>query len=73
MAKKLANSKKTKAKRKRKNNLKYELIGIFVIGLGFFALLSIYTSSAGIIGVYFDRILKGLFGIIAYIMPLLSY
>ncbi|MFY9177722.1 MAG: DNA translocase FtsK [Caldicoprobacterales bacterium] len=70
MAKKLANSKKTKTKRKRKDNLKYELIGIFVIGLGFFALLSIYTSSAGIIGVYFDRILKGLFGIIAYIMPL---
>ena len=67
MAKKAAKSKKTKVK--KKDNRKYELAGVIIIGLGLFALLSVYTSSAGIVGTYFDRILKGLFGVIAYIMP----
>jgi len=70
MAKKVAKSKKTKTKTKRKHNRKNEYIGVFIIGLGLFALLSIYTSSAGIVGRYFDRILKGLFGVVAYVMPL---
>ncbi len=70
MAKKVAKSKKPKTKRKRKQSRKNEYIGVFIIGLGLFALLSIYTSSAGIVGIYFDRILKGLFGVIAYLMPL---
>ena len=71
MAKKVAKTKNTKAKRKnnRKDNRKCELIGVIIIGLGIFALLSIYTTSAGIVGIYFDRLLKGLFGVIAYIMP----
>ncbi len=70
MARKVAKSKKTKTKKKRKQNRKNEYIGVFIIGLGLFAILSIYTSSAGIVGIYFDKILKGLFGIIAYVMPL---
>ncbi len=68
MAKKVTKPKKTRSK--RKDNRKYELIGVFIIGLGLFSLLSIYTSSAGIAGVYFDMVLKGLFGVISYIMPL---
>lgn len=67
MAKKAAKSKRTKAQ--RKDNRKYELLGVIIIGLGLFSLLSIYTSSAGIVGEYFDRVLRGLFGVIAYIMP----
>ena len=58
-----------KKQKRGKDNRKYELIGIVIIGLGVFSLLSIYTSSAGIVGLYFGRILRGLFGIIAYIMP----
>ncbi|MGI6373005.1 MAG: DNA translocase FtsK 4TM domain-containing protein [Caldicoprobacterales bacterium] len=65
MARKMAKTKKKRGK----DNRKYELIGIVIIGLGVFSLLSIYTSSAGIVGLYFGRILRGLFGIIAYIMP----
>lgn len=68
MAKKVDRTKKNKVE--RKNNRKYELVGVTIIGLGFFALLSIYTSSAGLVGIHFDRLLKGLFGIIAYIIPI---
>lgn len=64
-------TKKRKAKTKSKDNRKYEIAGVIIIGLGIFALLSIYTSSAGIAGVYFHRLLMGLFGVVAYIMPFL--
>ncbi|HZJ58384.1 MAG TPA: DNA translocase FtsK [Clostridia bacterium] len=60
---------KAKTKKRKKNNRKYELMGVAIIGLGIFSLLSIYTSSAGIVGMIFGRALKGLFGIIAYITP----
>jgi S-DNA-T family DNA segregation ATPase FtsK/SpoIIIE len=65
MARKVA---KTKKKRGKDNRI-YEVIGIVIIGLGIFSLLSLYTSSAGIVGLFFGKILRGLFGIIAYIMP----
>lgn len=49
------------------------MVGVLIIGISLFGFLSIYTSSAGIVGIYFNHLLKGLFGIAAYIMPLLIF
>lgn len=67
MAKKAIRSKRKTSK--NKSNRKFELIGVIIIGLGLFSLLSVYTSSAGTLGIQFNRVLKGLFGIVAYIVP----
>ncbi|HZJ83402.1 MAG TPA: DNA translocase FtsK 4TM domain-containing protein [Clostridia bacterium] len=67
MAKRKAKSKKRTIK--NRENKRLELIGVIIIGLGLFALLSVYTTSAGTVGIHFNKMLKGLFGIVAYIVP----
>ncbi len=64
---------KTTKKRKatNKNRVKHEALGVFIIGLGLFTLFSIYTNSTGIFGYHYRRILMGLFGIVAYAMPII--
>jgi len=72
MAKKTRPVKKAD-KNKKEQNRNNELFGVIIIGLSIFSFLSVYTSSAGIIGIGFNYLLKGLFGIAAYIMPFLLF
>ncbi|NLJ41661.1 MAG: DNA translocase FtsK [Clostridiales bacterium] len=61
---------KRNTKTRNKNTRIHELIGIIIIGLGLFAILSVYSESAGEVGKHFGNALRGLFGIIAYIVPI---
>ena len=67
--------KKSKKKTKRddliKKRIYYETVGVLLIGIGLFEIISIYTSSAGIVGKYLKGIIMGLFGLLGYIIPLL--
>lgn len=81
MAKKAGRKTKKKDKKARrlgrenssKQNKNNELIGVLVVGISIFSFLSVYTSSAGIIGVYYSHLLRGLFGIATYIIPFLIF
>ena len=61
-----------KAKKKTiKKRVYHETVGVLLIGLGLFEIISIYTSSAGIVGRYLKAVIMGLFGLLGYIVPLL--
>lgn len=59
---------KNKSKKKNKNNKSHENLGVIIIGLGIFTVLSVYTGAVGIVGDYVGRFLKGLFGILSYLV-----
>lgn len=64
-------------KRRKKNTLKrsriHEIVGLLTASLGLFFGLTMYSQgdSAGVVGQFFYPILKGLFGIISYILPVI--
>ena len=49
----------------------HEIIGLLIVSLGLFLTLTIYSqgNSAGVVGLWAYPIVKGLFGIISYILP----
>ena len=69
----MAKSRKQKVNVKRKSHEKHthELVGILIAGLGIFSLLSVFTTSCGVVGEETRSIFMGLFGILAYVMPFL--
>jgi S-DNA-T family DNA segregation ATPase FtsK/SpoIIIE len=69
----MAKSRRQKVKVKRKSYQKHthELVGILIAGAGIFSLLSVFTSSCGMVGEKTFEIFQGLFGILAYVMPFL--
>ena len=73
MAKKRRQKTKSTSKKSKKQNRNNELIGVLIIGISIFSFLSIFTSSAGVIGIYYNHLLKGLFGVTAYIIPFLIF
>jgi S-DNA-T family DNA segregation ATPase FtsK/SpoIIIE len=66
-------------RKKRKNGTAakssgiHEIIGLLVASLGLFLALTIYSlgNSAGVVGLWVYPIIKGLFGIISYILPII--
>lgn len=74
--KKKTTRKKNTKKKKRTADIKrrkHEAIGVLLMGLGIFTFFSIYTNTTGIFGYHFHRILMGLFGIVAYAMPVIIF
>lgn len=67
----MAKSRKQRVKVKRKTHQRraHELVGILIAGLGIFSLLSVYTTSCGVVGEEIRDVFFGLFGILAYVMP----
>ena len=63
--------------RKRKEEMSWPKTGIprncrcFTYRIWPFAIISIYTSSAGIVGTYLKAVIMGLFGLLGYAVPLL--
>jgi len=59
----------------QKRNRTHEIIGLLTASLGLFLGLTIYSQghSAGVIGQFFFPILKGLFGIVSYAMPIITF
>lgn len=53
------------------NELKLEITSILIICLSSILIISIFFSGGGILGKFLSSILKGLFGIGAYILPIL--
>jgi len=48
-----------------------EIIGLVIITLGIFAILTIFTQSTGIVGKVIKPVLFGIFGFLGYIIPFL--
>lgn len=63
-----------KRKNKTQKSLRkarHEAVGVLLCALGLFAALSLYIpQSAGVVGPVFKRFIMGLFGILAYLLPL---
>ncbi|MCL1935851.1 MAG: DNA translocase FtsK [Defluviitaleaceae bacterium] len=56
--------------KKRKNELKKEILCLIFIAISFYLIMSIYLpNSGGLIGVFFASILRGFFGIGAFLLP----
>lgn len=53
----------------------YEIAGLLTVSLGLFLGLTIYSQglSAGVVGQFFYPVLKGLFGIVSYILPIIIF
>ncbi|MBM7581464.1 S-DNA-T family DNA segregation ATPase FtsK/SpoIIIE [Caldicoprobacter guelmensis] len=64
-------SKKKERSSKSDSRIYHEVIGVLLIGVGLFALISIYTNQAGIVGKYLKQMVMGLFGLVGYAIPLL--
>lgn len=65
-------SKKKRERSTRGNSLIYhEAAGVLLIGIGLFALISIYTNQAGMVGGYLKELIMGLFGLVGYTIPVL--
>ena len=73
MAKKRKQKVKKAGRKSKKQNRNNELIGVLIIGISIFSFLSVFTSSAGIIGTFYNHLLKGLFGVTAYVIPFLIF
>ena len=56
---------------KVRHKLFHEFIGVIIFALGIFTGISIYSESAGLVGNFTDGLFFGLFGIAAYVIPLL--
>lgn len=62
---------KKKRNRTQKNKALHEIIGVITTSLGLFIGLAVYFPGyAGSVGDYICRVIKGLFGLAAYVMPL---
>lgn len=71
---KAAGDKKQKSGKAPKKNpagsrIRDEIVAIFMVALGIFLILSVMTSATGEFGEIFSMLLKGLFGLAAYILP----
>lgn len=69
-----AGDKKQKSVKAPKKNpagsrIRDEIVAIFMVALGIFLILSVMTSATGEFGEIFSMVLKGLFGLAAYILP----
>ncbi|HZK34525.1 MAG TPA: hypothetical protein VFD33_04365, partial [Bacillota bacterium] len=63
--------KKKKRRRTKKNKALHEIIGVLIVSIGIFSGLSVYFPHyAGAVGLFLSGGLKGLFGLAAYIMPI---
>lgn len=70
--KKRSTTKKRKSTKKSKTSkLNHEIIGLIILGIGIFCIVSVYTQSAGIAGEFINNTLKGLFGVFSYVLPFL--
>jgi len=56
-------------KQKARSRMIDDVIGVFLVAFGIFLIMSVMTDATGEFGAVFSRILKGLFGHGAYIMP----
>ncbi|MFZ5975555.1 MAG: DNA translocase FtsK 4TM domain-containing protein [Bacillota bacterium] len=57
----------------KKRQLKLQAVGLLIVALGLFLAFSIYFDSAGIIGFGVARFLLGVFGLGAYMMPVIAF
>lgn len=60
-----------KAELERKRRIKREVAGVLLISLGLFFAASLYVDAVGIVGRVVSRVCFGLFGVIAYVLPLI--
>lgn len=73
-SKKVSSKKKSSHSKKRNNDgeLKTEIISIVSIGINVLLVISVYTKNgAGMVGYFLSSVLKGLFGLGAYFLPIL--
>ncbi len=71
MASKAKNtSKKQSTRKKQQRRLPCDIAGLMLIGLGIFAALSMFTTLTGVVGAAVRAFLQGMFGLFAWIMPL---
>ncbi|MFO7153659.1 MAG: DNA translocase FtsK [Caldicoprobacter oshimai] len=64
-------SKKKGRSTKSDKRIYHEATGVLLIGVGLFALISIYTNQAGMVGRYLKELVMGLFGLVGYTIPVL--
>ncbi len=67
------NTTKTKKTTKTKNNLRYEIKLTLLIALVIFLLLALFTNTTSFVGTFISGVLKGIFGKIAYVFPLILF
>ncbi len=65
--------KKRKSGTAAKSSGIHEIIGLLVVSFGLFLALTIYSlgNSAGVVGLWVYPIIKGLFGIVSYLLPII--
>ncbi len=63
------NVRKQEMRIEAKAQLKDEILGIVLMALGVFLIIALQTHAAGIAGEGISRVLKGLFGFVAFFMP----
>ncbi len=56
-------------RREAKSQIKDEILGIIVIALGIFLVIALQTHAAGVVGEGISKVLKGLFGHVAFFLP----
>ncbi len=71
-SRKRTSSKKSK-KKQAKNNVGYEIKLTLLIGFVIFLFLALFTDTTSFVGAFFSDILKGLFGYLAFIFPLVLF
>ena len=64
-----ASSGKKPKKNPAGSRMRDEIVAIFMVALGIFLLASLMTEATGEFGEIFSMVLKGLFGLVAYILP----
>ncbi|MGN0702230.1 MAG: DNA translocase FtsK [Lentihominibacter sp.] len=63
------NVRKQEMRIEAKAQLKDEILGIVLMALGVFLIIALQTHAAGIAGEGISRVLKGMFGFVAFFMP----
>ena len=56
-------------KDRKRSRMRDDIVAVFLIALGIFLILSVMTDATGQFGSIFSMIIKGLFGVTAYILP----
>lgn len=56
-------------RRESKAQIKDEILGIIVIALGVFLIIALQTHAAGVVGEGISKVLKGMFGFVAFFLP----
>lgn len=59
------------SKKNTQNNIKYEIIGVSLMLISIYMYISLFSRSAGIVGEEIRILMTGIFGLGAYIIPLL--